>query len=472
LRPAPPGTPRIAPNRTESHYSPAALPTTIRLTGQETTLFIRTSLSATLEANPADLLFRRVAWRFMPLLFIGYVAAYLDRVNVGFAKLQMLNSLQLSEAAYGLGAGLFFIGYFLFEVPSNLLMHRLGARRWIARIMITWALLSMANAWVRTPLEFYAVRFLLGVAEAGFFPGMILYLTYWFPSHRRGRMVALLMAGNPVAGLLGGPLSGYLMHALQGRWGLDGWQWLFLVEALPSILLGVAILRYLDDRVADAAWLSAAEKRQIQEEIDADAAVRTHGSVRAVFASARVWLLCLILFGIVMGSYAIGFWQPTIIRGTGVDDPLTIGLLTTIPYTAALLSMIFAGRHADRTRERRWHIALPALIAASGFTICAMNGNSAVLSMLGLTLAAAGVVTALPMFWALPTAFLAGTGAAAGIALINCTGNLAGFISPAVIGWLKTHTHTLSSGLFVVAGTLTLSALLILAFIPARLVNR
>jgi MFS family permease len=435
-------------------------------------LFIRTSLSATLEANPADLLFRRVAWRFMPLLFIGYVAAYLDRVNVGFAKLQMLNSLQLSEAAYGLGAGLFFIGYFLFEVPSNLLMHRLGARRWIARIMITWALLSMANAWVRTPLEFYAVRFLLGVAEAGFFPGMILYLTYWFPSHRRGRMVALLMAGNPVAGLLGGPLSGYLMHALQGRWGLDGWQWLFLVEALPSILLGVAILRYLDDRVADAAWLSAAEKRQIQEEIDADAAVRTHGSVRAVFASARVWLLCLILFGIVMGSYAIGFWQPTIIRGTGVDDPLTIGLLTTIPYTAALLSMIFAGRHADRTRERRWHIALPALIAASGFTICAMNGNSAVLSMLGLTLAAAGVVTALPMFWALPTAFLAGTGAAAGIALINCTGNLAGFISPAVIGWLKTHTHTLSSGLFVVAGTLTLSALLILAFIPARLVNR
>ncbi|MEW6346561.1 MAG: MFS transporter [Paraburkholderia sp.] len=435
-------------------------------------MFIRTSLSATLEANPADLLFRRVAWRFMPLLFIGYVAAYLDRVNVGFAKLQMLNSLQLSEAAYGLGAGLFFIGYFLFEVPSNLLMHRLGARRWIARIMITWALLSMANAWVRTPLEFYAVRFLLGVAEAGFFPGMILYLTYWFPSHRRGRMVALLMAGNPVAGLLGGPLSGYLMHALQGRWGLDGWQWLFLVEALPSILLGVAILRYLDDRVADAAWLSAAEKRQIQEEIDADAAVRTHGSVRAVFASARVWLLCLILFGIVMGSYAIGFWQPTIIRGTGVDDPLTIGLLTTIPYTAALLSMIFAGRHADRTRERRWHIALPALIAASGFTICAMNGNSAVLSMLGLTLAAAGVVTALPMFWALPTAFLAGTGAAAGIALINCTGNLAGFISPAVIGWLKTHTHTLSSGLFVVAGTLTLSALLILAFIPARLVNR
>ncbi|WP_144151388.1 MFS transporter [Paraburkholderia sp. BCC1885] len=435
-------------------------------------MFIRTPLSPALATDPADALFRRVALRFMPLLFIGYVVAYLDRVNVGFAKLQMLNSLHLSEAAYGLGAGLFFIGYFLFEVPSNLLLHKLGARRWIARIMLSWALLSMANAWVSTPLEFYVVRFFLGIAEAGFFPGMILYLTYWFPSHRRGKMVALLMAGNPVSGLVGGPLSGYLMHALHGVWGLDGWQWLFVVEALPSIVLGIMIYCYLDDRVADAGWLSAAEKSQIQHEIDADAAVRTHGSVRAVFVSARVWLLCLVLFGVVMGSYAIGFWQPTIIRGTGVSDPLTIGLLTTIPYSVALVAMIATGRHADRTRERRWHIVLPALVAASGFCVCALNGDSSALSMLGLTLAAAGVVTALPMFWALPTAFLGGTGAAAGIALINCTGNLAGFISPAVIGWLKTHTHTLSSGLFVVAGTLTLSAVLILACIPARLVNR
>ncbi|HEY2000451.1 MFS transporter [Paraburkholderia sp.] len=435
-------------------------------------MFTRTSFSPAVEVNPGDTLFRRVAWRFMPLLFVGYVVAYLDRVNVGFAKLQMLNSLHLSEAAYGLGAGLFFIGYFLFEVPSNLLLHRLGARRWIARIMVTWAALSMATAWVDTPFMFYVVRFFLGVAEAGFFPGMILYLTYWFPSHRRGKMVALLMAGNPVSGLVGGPLSGYIMHALHGAWGFEGWQWLFVVEALPSIVLGVLIFFYLDDRVADARWLSSAEKKQIQQEIAADAAVHTHASVRAVFTSARVWLLCLILFGIVMGSYAIGFWQPTIIRGTGVSDPLTIGLLTTIPYTAALISMIATGRSADRSRERRWHIAAPALIAAAGFGICAMNGESAVLSMIGLTLAAIGVVTALPMFWALPTAFLGGTGAAAGIALINCTGNLAGFISPALIGWLKTLTHTLSSGLFVVAGTLTLSALLILVFIPARLVNR
>jgi MFS family permease len=408
----------------------------------------------------------------MPLLFVGYVVAYLDRVNVGFAKLQMLNSLHFSEAAYGFGAGLFFVGYFFFEVPSNLLLHKIGARRWIARIMITWAMLSMATAWVSTPLMFYIVRFMLGVAEAGFFPGMVLYLTYWFPAHRRGKMVALLMAGNPVSGLVGGPVSGYIMHSMQGLWGLAGWQWLFIVEALPSAVLGLIILRHLDDRVADATWLSSAEKRLIENEIAADSVTQTHGSVRAVFTSARVWLMCLILFGIVMGSYAIGFWQPTIIRGTGIDDAFVIGLLTMIPYSAALVAMIVAGRHADHTRERRWHVALPALLACGGFIICAFNGQSAVLSMLGLTLATVGVITALPMFWALPTAFLGGTGAAAGIALINCTGNLAGFVSPAVIGWLKTVTHSLSSGLFVVAASLALSALLIVTLVPARLVNK
>jgi MFS family permease len=301
---------------------------------------------------------------------------------------------------------------------------------------------------------------------------MILYLTYWFPSQRRGKMVALLMAGNPVSGLVGGPVSGYLMDSMQGVWGMAGWQWLFIVEALPSILLGIVVLYYLDDRVANASWLDENEKRVIQSAIDADNATRTHSSVRATFTSARVWLLCLILFGIVMGSYAIAFWQPTIIRGTGIADPFIIGLITMIPYSAALVSMIAAGRNADRTRARRAHVVVPALVAALGFLICATNGNHAVFSIIGLTLAVMGVVTALPMFWALPTSFLGGTGAAAGIALINCTGNLAGFISPALIGWLKTVTHTLSSGLFVVSGSLVLSALLIVALIPARVVNK
>ncbi|MDR5773211.1 MULTISPECIES: MFS transporter [unclassified Caballeronia] len=430
------------------------------------------SLPASIATDDADSIFRRVALRFMPLLFVGYVVAYLDRVNVGFAKLQMLNSLHLSEAVYGLGAGLFFVGYFFFEVPSNLLLHRIGARRWIARIMITWAALSMATAWVSTPMQFYAVRFLLGVAEAGFFPGMVLYLTYWFPSHRRGKMIALLMAGNPVSGLIGGPASGWIMHSMSGVGGFEGWQWLFIIEAVPSIVLGFVILKHLDDRVADATWLSEPEKRVILDEIAADTATQTHGSVRAVFTSARVYLMCLILFGIVMGSYAIGFWQPTILRSTGIEDAFIIGLLTMIPYSVALIAMILTGKHADRTRERRWHVALPALIAGAGFVLCALFGASSAISVAGLTLATAGVITALPMFWALPTAFLGGTGAAAGIALINCTGNLAGFVSPAVIGWLKSITHSLSSGLFVVAASLALSALLIFVFVPAKLVNK
>lgn len=420
----------------------------------------------------ADATFRKAAWRFMPLLFVCYVVAYLDRVNVGFAKLQMLNDLHFSEAVYGLGAGLFFVGYFFFEVPSNLLLHRVGARRWIARIMVTWAILSLTTAWVTTPTMFYIVRFLLGIAEAGFYPGMILYLTYWFPSHRRGKMMAILTAGNPVSGMLGGPLSGFIMHAFSGVAGHAGWQWLFIIEAVPAVLLGVVVYFFLDDRVKDASWLNDEEKAQIMQEIYGDAAKRTHGSVKDAFSSGWVWLLCLILFGIIMGSYAIGFWQPTIIKASGVNDPLTVGLLTVIPYTCALISMILVGRSADRYRERRWHVSAPALVAAVGFCICAFSGNQLVPAMVGLSLAASGIISALPMFWALPTSFLGGTAAAAGIALINSTGNLAGFVSPSVMGWLKTQTHSLTSGLYLVAGSLTLSAILILVFMPARVVNR
>ncbi len=423
-------------------------------------------------ATNVEATFRRAAWRFMPLLFICYVVAYLDRVNVGFAKLQMLNDLQFSEAVYGLGAGLFFVGYFIFEVPSNLLLHRLGARRWIARIMISWGLLSLATAWVTTPTMFYVVRFLLGVAESGFYPGMILYLTYWFPSHRRGTMMAVLTAGNPVSGMIGGPLSGFLMQACAGVAGFAGWQWLFIIEALPALVLGVVVYAVLDDKVQDAGWLSEQQKALIAREIGSDAAKHTHGSVKEAFSSKWVWLLCVILFGIIMGSYALGFWQPTIIKSTGIDDPFTVGLLTVIPYTCALVSMILVGRHADATRERRWHVSAPALVAAAGFCLCALSEGRIVPSMIGLSLVAAGIISALPMFWALPTSFLGGTGAAAGIALINSTGNLAGFVSPSLIGWLKAETHSLNSGLYLVAGSLTLSAILVLAFVPARLVNR
>jgi MFS family permease len=432
-------------------------------------------LQTTMETSrhlSVDTTFRRVAWRFMPLLFTCYVVAYLDRINIGFAKLQMLSDLQWSDAVYGLGAGLFFIGYFIFEIPSNLLLHRVGARRWIARIMVTWAVLSISTAWVKTPESFYAVRFLLGISEAGFFPGIILYLTYWFPSHRRGRVVSTLMAGSPVSGMLGGVISGAITNSFGGVLGLHGWQWLYIIEGFPAIILGCIVFLYLDDRVEDAKWLSAEEKAHIKEEFREDRVAETHVSPWAAFSSGRVYLLCLIAFGMVLGSYAIGFWLPTIIKRSGVHDPLAVGLLMTIPYTVALIAMLIGGRSSDRSRERRWHVCVPAVIAATGFVICALGESNSIVAMVGLTMATGGVVCALSIFWTLPTTFLGGAGAAAGIALINSTANLAGFVSPVAIGWLRTETNSLSSGLYLVAGSLVFSASLILLFLPARIVNR
>ncbi len=424
-------------------------------------------------ATDAGRTYAKVVWRFMPLLFVCYVVAYLDRVNVGFAKLNMLSDLGFSDAAYGFGAGVFFVGYFLFEVPSNMLLYKVGARRWISRIMVSWGVLSALNAFVTTPQLFYALRFFLGVAEAGFFPGIILYLTYWFPSHRRAKMVAFLMAGNPVAGIVGGPLSGYLMYAFAGYAGYRGWQWLFMLEAVPAVLLGAVIFLFLDDSVAEARWLSDPERRIVQQEITAETSGKSLDTVRKMFASGQTYLLCLILFGIVMGSYAIGFWLPTIIKNTGISDVRTVGLLTAIPYLVALASMLLTGRSADARRERRWHVAVPQLVAAAGFLICGLaSRDDTWMAMSGMVLATAGVVTALPMFWALPTAFLGGAGAAAGIALINSTGNLAGFVSPTILGVLQGYTHSLSSGLFLIAGCLVVSAGLVLAFIPARVVDR
>jgi D-galactonate transporter len=411
----------------------------------------------------------------MPLLFICYIVAYIDRVNVGFAKLQMMGDLKFSEAIYGFGAGVFFLGYFLFEVPSNIVLHRVGARVWICRVLVTWGIISGCTALVRTPWEFYAVRLLLGVAESGFFPGMILYLTYWFPSHRRAKMVAMLMAGVPVSGIIGGPVSGFILHHFNASHGISGWEWLFILEAIPAVILGLVILYWLDDRVVHAAWLTAEEKTIVAGEIGEEAGVKTHHTVLSVFTSARVWLMGTIFLGMEMGSYANSFWQPTIIGQTGVKNEFYIGLLTMVPNTLALVCMILVGRHSDRTRERRWHVALPNMVAAVGFVLCTFAGQGAsgtIVAMMGLSLSVVGVYTALPMFWALPTSFLGGAAAAAGIALVNCTGNLGGFFSPAIIGALKTHTGTLNSGLYLIAGCMMASALLIVALVPAKLVNR
>ena len=414
-----------------------------------------------------DALYRKIIWRIMPILVIGYIIAYVDRVNVSFAKLQMLGDLKFSESVYGVGAGIFFLGYFAFEVPSNIMLHKVGPRLWICRVIVTWGIVSALTALVHTPLQFYTARLLLGVAEAGFFPGMILYLTYWFPAHRRAAMVALLMAGNPVSGIIGGPLSGFILHHFANTKGIAGWQWLFIIEAVPAVLLGVVIFLFLDNRVAEAKWLSDNERTEVAREIQAEAVSKTHVSLRSVFTSPKVWLLCAIFFGIEMGSYAVGFWQPTIIRQSGVKDAFRIGLLTTIPYAAALVALILTGRHSDRTRERRWHTIFPCLASAIGFLLCTQAGANTSLAMFGLVLAAAGVITAVAMFWALPTSLLGGSAAAAGIAFVNCTGNLGGFFSPTILGFLKTQTGTLNSGLYLVAGCMVASAILVFTLAPA-----
>lgn len=430
------------------------------------------SAASSLASAANDSLYRKIAWRILPILLLAYIVAYIDRVNVGFAKLQMLSDLKFSDSVYGLGAGIFFLGYFLFEVPSNLILHKVGARVWICRVLVTWGIISGCTAMVHTPGQFYTMRLLLGIAESGFFPGMILYITYWFPSYRRAGIVSLLLTGIPIAGILGGPLSGGIMRYFAGQRGIAGWQWLFLLEAIPAIILGVIVLFAFDDRVVHANWLSPEEKGIVAAEIDEEATAKTHQTILSVFTSPRILLMSSIYFGIEMGSYAIGFWLPTIIRETGVKDPFQIGLRTVVPYSLALIFMVLTGRNSDRILERRWHLAGPCIMAAVGFVLCTQGASSAVLAAIGMNLAVVGVVTCIPMFWTLPTSFLGGAAAAAGIALVNCIGNLGGFFSPLIIGALKTQTGTLNSGLVVIAGCMLVSAILILTLVPAKLVNR
>src|SRR3954462_12666348 len=356
--------------------------------------------------------YRKVTWRILPVLMTCFLVAYLDRVNIGFAKLQMLGDLGFSETVYGLGAGMFFIGYFFFEVPSNMILHRVGARMWIGRIMITWGLVSGAFMFVRSPAMFYGLRFLLGIAEAGFFPGMILYLTYWYPSHRRGRMIALFMTAIPMSGVLGGPLSGWIMKTFAGVNGWPGWQWLFLLEALPSIVIGVGVMLYLDNGIRSARWLTEPEKAALEARLAEDhAAAPVHPSLRALAADGRLWRMALIYFTCVVGSYCLTFWMPTLIETAGVHDVLSIGLLTAIPYSAAVVAMLAIGHSSDRGRERRWHTAGPLLAGAAGLIASALAGTHTALAILCLTIAAAGIVTAAPLFWSLPTAILRGSAA-------------------------------------------------------------
>ncbi|WP_281718854.1 MFS transporter [Pandoraea apista] len=418
-----------------------------------------------------DATYRKVAVRFIPFLMLCYVVAYLDRVNIGIAKLNMLADLQFSEAAYGLGAGLFFVGYMLFEVPSNLIMHRVGARLWIARIMISWGLLSGIMAFVSAPWQFYVVRFLLGVAEAGFYPGVILFLTYWFPNRRRAKMTAIFQAGIPVAGLIGGPLSGWILDTFHQVGGHAGWQWVFVLEALPTIPLAIGVLLILTDRVKDARWLTQAQRELIAHDIAQDDQGRPHMPMSHIVRDLRIGKIILMTFPAMMALYTLGFYLPTLIKDAGAVGGLQVGLLSAIPYCVAAVAMVAIGRSSDRRRERRWHLAGIMLLGAAGLVASVFAGQNLTLAIISLSVAAAGIISFSPIMWTLPTAFLGGATAAASIGAINSLANLGGFVSPYLIGWIRDTYHSTAPAIFIIAGSLVISALIALSFDP-KTVNR
>ncbi|WP_308819727.1 MFS transporter [Pseudonocardia alni] len=414
---------------------------------------------------------RTATKRLIPLLALAYLLNYIDRVNVGFAALTMNADLGLSAAAYGLGAGLFFIGYFFFEVPSNVILHRVGARIWIARIMVTWGIVASSTAFIRGEIGFYVVRVLLGIAEAGFFPGIILYLTYWFPRVERARIVALFFLAVPLSSVVGGPLSTWLISVGDGALGFDaGWRFMFFVEGIPAVLLGIAVLWLLPDRPTRARWLPADQAVALEERIaaeDAAAAGQDRG-VAAALRDGRVVALSVVYFGIVFGLYVLAFFLPQIVAGFeqqfGADYSLVeVGLITAVPYAIASVTMVLWARHSDRSGERGLHVAVPAVVGAVAIA-GALYMDSPLLVMACVTVCAIGVFAAIPPFWALPNAFLTGAGAAAGIGLINSFGNLSGFAGPFVAGWLKDLTGDSRAGMWVVAVMMLMSAAIAVAF--------
>jgi len=402
---------------------------------------------------------RRVTRRLIPFMFVLYIANFLDRVNVSFAALQMNRDLGFSSAAYGLGAGVFFLGYCVFQVPSNLVLARVGARRWIGGIMIVWGVIASAMMLVRGVGSFYTLRALLGVVEAGFFPGMILYLTYWFPAVERARAVAGFMTAIPISGVVGGPISGALL-GLNGVAGLAGWQWLFLLEGLPSVLLGAAALWYLTDRPADAAWLPADERAWLSQHLQQEQArtAAMHGTrLRQALLSGVVWQLGLLYFLIIAGLYGQGLWLPQIIKGSSQLTDFAVGLLSAAPALAAAVAMVAVAAHSDRTRERHLHVAAPLVAGAIGFAATAATLETPLLATAALSLSAIGFTSALGPFWTLPTTFLSGAAAAGGIALINALGNVAGFAGPYLVGLVKDATGgyagaLLTFGVLMLAG--------------------
>ncbi len=407
---------------------------------------------------------RKVGWRLVPFLMLLYFVNFLDRVNVGFAALAMNKAIGLSPAVYGWGAGIFFLGYFLFEVPSNLLLQRVGARLWIARIMVTWGVVSTAMAWVSGPASFITLRFLLGIAEAGFFPGIILYLTFWFPAAYRARIVAAFFMAVPLSSVFGNPVSAWVL-GLDGWLGFEGWRWLFAIEGVPAIVLGFVVLGYLGDGPAKAAFLAPEEREWLCATIAAEDQARATArplDLRAALLNGMVWMLAGVYFGLVMALYGIALWLPQLANGFGLSLQ-QIGFVTAVPYIVAALGMVVWGRRSDAKAERTWHVAIPGFIAAAGLIATPFAG-SPVLSLLCLCVAAFGIYAAIPVFWTLPAGFLSGTAAAGAIGLINALGNLGGFVGPSMVGFVREETGSFAAGLVVLglaslgAGLLALAA--------------
>jgi len=435
------------------------------------------------DAPPHAQLFRRIDLRLLPYLFVLYVVAYLDRVNVSFAAPGLVRTLGFSSSVFGLGAGMFFAGYVLCEVPSNLILRRVGARLWIARIMLSWGLVACSMAFVHASWSFYCLRFLLGVAEAGFLPGIIYTLTLWYPPARRARVVALFMAATSVAGLIGAPLSGLLLE-LDGALGLFGWQWMFVLEGLPAVLLGLSVLRLLPDGPGDAPWLSPAERAELAQALaqgpddatptspgpDAHQALRP--ALAALARDPRVWLLSFAYFALCLGMYGLVMWMPTLLGellGPSAT-PERVGLLAAVPYLGGAVGMVLVGRHSDRTGERRWHTAGPLFASSAGFLLSLWPGGAALLGLSGpwwslccFTLATIGVWGLLGPFWTLPTSFLTGTAAAAGVALVNSIGNTGGFVGPALVGIVRDATGSHVAGFAGIAAFMLLGGVAVLA---------
>ncbi|MBM7063006.1 MFS transporter [Pseudomonas sp. UL073] len=411
--------------------------------------------------------YAKVLWRLMPFLLLAFIVNAIDRVNLSFAKLRMAEDILLSDAAYGIGAGIFYLGYILFEVPSNLYMQRVGARVTLTRIMVLWGLVTVATAFVTSANQLIAARFVLGIAEAGFFPGVILYMTYWLPASLRGRVTAGFLMSAMVAGIICGPLSGVIMTHLDGWLGFKDWQMLFILTGAPTILLGVFGWFWLTDRPEQATWLSDDEKRQITQALASEPHT-THSHFGGVLRDPRLYIAGLVYFCIYSGSNTVTYWIPTLIRGFGLEDLKQIGVLAALPFLVALCAMYLLGRSSDRHMERRWHLGLTMLVGAGSFALLGLVQGNVVLSIFLMSLGAAAALSAIPLFWTIPPALLSSAGAAGGIAIISSLGNLAGVLSQAAVGAIKSATGSLYLAFDVMAAVMVLGALLLLIGIPAH----